>query len=96
VIISGKSSPKVLTDDGFLNWARSIGFSHEFLGLHSGVLQTASLGDRNGPLPEIKVIRQNFNIPIIGTGIECLIEGNHVRYWRQNGAKGNTGAHFLA
>lgn len=25
VIISGKSSPEVLTDDGIMNWARSIG-----------------------------------------------------------------------
>jgi len=96
VIISGKSSPEVLTDDGLLNWARSIGFSHEFLGLHSGTPQTANLGDGNGALPEVKVIRQNFFLPIIGSGIESLIGGNHFRYWRQNGPRANTGALFLA
>jgi len=65
-------------------------------GLHSGDAQTANLGDGNGPLPEIKVIRQNFNAPILGTGIESLIGGNHFRYWRQNGPQANTGALFLA
>jgi len=96
VIISGKSSPKVLTDDGLLRWANSIGFSYEFMGMHRGTVQLANLGDGNGPLPEIKVIRQNFSLPLIGTGIESLIGGNHFRYWRQNGPNANSGALFLA
>ncbi|GJJ13419.1 hypothetical protein Clacol_007673 [Clathrus columnatus] len=96
VIISGKSSPEVLTDHGFLNWARSIGFSTEFLGLHRGTPQTADLGDGNGPKPEVKVIRQDYGIPFFGTGIESLIGGNHFRYWRQDGPTANSGALFLA
>lgn len=36
VIVSGLSSPAVLTDKGFLNFAQSIGFSFECLGLHIG------------------------------------------------------------
>lgn len=96
VIISGQSSSEVLTDAGFLNWAKSIGFSTEFLGLHRGVLQMADLGDGNGPKPEIKVLRQDYSIPFIGTGIESLIGGNHLRYWRQDGPTANSGALFLA
>jgi len=96
VIISGKSSPEVLTDHGFLNWAKSIGFSTEFLGLHRGTPQTADLGDGNGPKPEVKVIRQDYGIPFFGTGIESLIGGNHFRYWRQDGPSANSGALFLA
>ncbi|KIJ30881.1 hypothetical protein M422DRAFT_61685 [Sphaerobolus stellatus SS14] len=84
VIISGQSSPEVLTDAGPMNWARSIGFSNEFL-------------DGNGALPEIKVIREDFYLPFtIGTGIESLVGGNHFKYWRQNGPTANTGALFLA
>lgn len=67
-----------------------------FEGMHRGTAQLANLGDGNGPLPEIKVIRQNFSLPLIGTGIESLIGGNHFRYWRQNGPNANTGALFLA
>ncbi|KAF8529884.1 hypothetical protein JB92DRAFT_2860168 [Gautieria morchelliformis] len=96
VVISGKSSPAVLTDAGFLNWAKSIGFSTEFLGIHRGTPQTANLGDGNGPQNEIKVIRQDYGLPSVGTGIESLIGGNHFRYWRQNGPSANTGALFLA
>ncbi|GJJ13523.1 hypothetical protein Clacol_007777 [Clathrus columnatus] len=96
VIISGKSSPEVLTDDGFLNWSRSIGFDEEFLGLHIGTPQTANLGDGNGPQPEIKVRRQNFGILFIGSLFETLGGGDHFRYWRQNGPTANSGALFLA
>ncbi|KAF8573539.1 hypothetical protein K439DRAFT_1665774 [Ramaria rubella] len=96
VIISGTSSPDVLTDNGFLNWARSIGFSTEFLGIHIGTPQPANLGDGNGPQNEIKVIRQDYGLPSVGTGVESLIGGNHFRYWRQNGPLANSGALFLA
>jgi len=96
VIVSGTSSPGVLTDDGLLNWARSIDFSIEFLGIHIGTPQTANLGDGNGPQNEIKVIRQDYGVPVLGTGIESLVGGNHFRYWRQNGPTANSGALFLA
>jgi len=96
VIVSGLSSPAVLTDSGFLNWARSIGFSTECLGLHVGDPQTANLGDGRGSQNEIKVIRQDFRNPILGTCLESAIGGNHFRYWRQNGTEANSGALFLA
>jgi len=32
VIVSGLSDPRVLTDDGFLNWAQSLDMSTECLG----------------------------------------------------------------
>lgn len=56
----------------------------------------ANLGDGNGPKPEIKVLRQDYGIPLIGTGIESLFGGNHFRYWRQDGPTANSGALFLA
>ncbi|KAF8529885.1 hypothetical protein JB92DRAFT_2825755 [Gautieria morchelliformis] len=96
VIISGLSSPDVLTDDGLLNWANSIGFSTECLGIHIGTPQTANLGDGNGPLNEIKVIRQDFGNSETGTCLESAIGGDHFRYWRQNGPTANSGALFLA
>lgn len=65
-------------------------------GIHIGTPQTANLGDGNGPQNEIKVMRQDFGVPAIGTGVESLTGGNHFRYWRQNGPKANTGALFLA
>ncbi|KDR75416.1 hypothetical protein GALMADRAFT_98884 [Galerina marginata CBS 339.88] len=48
VIISGLSSPGVLTDAGVLNFAKAIGFSTECLGIHIGDPQSANLGDGNG------------------------------------------------
>lgn len=96
VIISGLSSPEVLTDSGFFKWTKSIQLNQEFLGIHIGTPQTANLGDGNGPLPEIKVRRADYGIPFFGTLIESLIGGNHFRYWRQNGPKANSGALFLA
>jgi hypothetical protein len=65
-------------------------------GIHIGTPQTANLGDGHGSQNEIKVIRQDFGDPVIGTGGESLIGGNHFRYWRQNGPTANTGALFLA
>ncbi|KIJ39931.1 hypothetical protein M422DRAFT_60668 [Sphaerobolus stellatus SS14] len=96
VIISGLSSPKVLTDDGILNWARSVNFSTECLGIHLGAPQQANLGDGNGAVNQTLEIRQDFGNANLGTCLESLEGGNHFRYWRQNGTMANTGALFLA
>jgi hypothetical protein len=48
VIISGLSSPAVLTDAGIVNFAKAIGFSTECLSIHLGAPQSANLGDGNG------------------------------------------------
>jgi len=96
VIISGLSTPDVLTRDGLVNYARAIGFSMECLGLHIGTPQTANLGDGNGDVDQEMVIRQAYGVPSIGTCWESLIGGNHYRVFRQNGTKANSGALFLA
>lgn len=96
VIVSGLSSPHVLTARGFLNYARAIGLSKECLGLHKGTAEPANLGDGNGWVNEREVIREHYNIPIVGTCIESLVGGNHFRTYRQNGSLANSGALFLA
>lgn len=94
VIISGLSSPEVLTDGGFLNFARAIGYDREFLGMHRGTPQSANLGDGNGWVNEHVELRQSY--PIFGTGLETLIGGKHFRVYRQNGPSANSGALFLS
>ncbi|KAJ7901696.1 hypothetical protein B0H14DRAFT_2668093 [Mycena olivaceomarginata] len=96
VIISGLSSPAVLTDNGFLNFARAIGFSTECLGQHIGGPQTANLGDGNGYVNQTVELRQDYGDVLLGTCLESLIGGNHLRVYRQNGPTANTGALFLA
>jgi len=96
VIISGLSSPAVLTDDGFLNFAKAIGFSTECLGLHLGGPQSANLGDGNGYVNQTVELRQDYGDSVLGTCLESLIGGNHLRVYRQNGPQANTGALFLA
>lgn len=96
VVISGQSDPKVLTDDGFLNYARSLGMSTECLGIHLGDPQSANLGDGNGAVDQTTELRQDFIDPILGTCVESLIGGNHLRMYRQNGPTANSSALFLA
>ncbi|KAK7005913.1 hypothetical protein R3P38DRAFT_3040326 [Favolaschia claudopus] len=93
VIISAKSSPEVLTLDGFLQYAQAIGFDKECLGLHIGDPQTANLGDGRGDVNEAEVLRESFGIPgTIGTCLESATGGNHFRVFPQQG----TNALFLA
>ncbi|KAF9047281.1 hypothetical protein BJ165DRAFT_1581261 [Panaeolus papilionaceus] len=96
VIISGLSSPAVLTDSGILNFARAIGFSTECLGIHLGDPQSANLGDGNGFVNQTTELRQDFGDPNLGTCLESAIGGNHFRIYRQNGPSANSGALFLA
>ncbi|KAJ7594841.1 hypothetical protein C8J56DRAFT_927761 [Mycena floridula] len=96
VIISGLSSPAVLTDDGLLNFAKAIGFSTECLGIHLGGPQSADLGDGHGQVNQTIELRQDYGDPDIGTCLESLIGGNHFRVFRQNGPSANSGALFLA
>jgi len=98
VIISGLSSPEVLTDAGFLNFARAIGYDRECFGLHGGAPQKANLGDGNGWVNQDMELRQDFGIPFIlgGTCWETLFGGKHFRVYRQNGPSANSGALFLA
>ncbi|KAE9396584.1 hypothetical protein BT96DRAFT_941572 [Gymnopus androsaceus JB14] len=91
VIISGLSSPEVLTLDGIVNFAKSIGFSEECLGLHLGAPQSANLGDGND-----WVNQTDYGNSELGTCLETLIGGNHFRVFEQNGPNANSGALFLA
>ncbi|KAJ3882425.1 hypothetical protein F5051DRAFT_319721 [Lentinula edodes] len=96
VIISGLSSPEVLTEDGIINFAKAIGFSEECLGIHLGAPQSANLGDGNGWVNQTIELRQDYGNSEIGTCLETLIGGNHFRVFVQNGADALSGALFLA
>ncbi|KAI0745485.1 hypothetical protein C8Q76DRAFT_607381 [Earliella scabrosa] len=96
VIISGLSSPAVLTQDGLLNYARAIGFSEECFGIHLGDPFAANLGDGHGPVNQTTELRQDFGHPDVGTCLESLIGGNHFRVYFQKGPSANSGAAFLA
>ncbi|KAF9481149.1 hypothetical protein BDN70DRAFT_876771 [Pholiota conissans] len=94
VIISGSSDPYVLTDEGFHDYAKSLGYSEECLGMHSGHLHDANLGDGNGRTTELFLARQYY-FPIWGTCWESLAGGQHFRAWKQNGTMANSGAWFI-
>ncbi|VDC05251.1 unnamed protein product [Peniophora sp. CBMAI 1063] len=96
VIISGLSSPDVLTLAGIENFARAIGFSTECLGLHLGGPQSADLGDGNGQVNQTIELREDFHDPILGTCEESITGGNHFRVFQQNGPNANSNAMFLA
>ncbi|KAJ3920562.1 hypothetical protein F5877DRAFT_89379 [Lentinula edodes] len=82
VIISGLSSPGVLTESGFENYAKAIGFSTECLGIHIGGPQSANLGDGNGFVNQTVELRQDYGDSVLGTCLESLIGGNHLRLKR--------------
>jgi len=96
VIISALSSPQVLTDAGFLNFARAIGFSTECFGIHIGDPQSANLGDGHGWFNQTNELREDYGNPDVGTCLESLIGGNHFRIYRQDGPLADSGALFLA
>ncbi|KAH9049242.1 hypothetical protein EDB83DRAFT_2522788 [Lactarius deliciosus] len=89
-------SPGVLSDAGFLNFVNAIGFATECLGIHLGDPQAANLGDGHGYVNQTVELREDFgNVPV-GSCLESLAGGNHLRLFRQNGPAANTGALFLA
>ncbi|EGO00163.1 hypothetical protein SERLA73DRAFT_160150 [Serpula lacrymans var. lacrymans S7.3] len=96
VIISGLSSPAVLTEDGAINFARSIGFSEECFGFHLGGAQSANLGDGNGSVNQTIELREDYGSSSVGTCLESLVGGNHFRIYVQNGTEADSGALFLA
>jgi hypothetical protein len=96
VIISGLSSPKVLTDAGFERFTNAFGFSQECFGAHLGDPQSANLGDGHGWVNQTYELRQDYGNVDIGSCLESLLGGNHFRLFRQNGPNANTGALFLA
>ncbi|KAJ7185895.1 hypothetical protein C8R46DRAFT_1208003 [Mycena filopes] len=96
VIISGHSSPSVLTNSGFLGFAGALGFATECFGLHMGDPQTANLGDGHGWVNQTMELREDFGSAALGTCLESLMGGNHLRAYRQDGSAADSGALFLA
>ncbi|KAI6113215.1 hypothetical protein EDD16DRAFT_1521373 [Pisolithus croceorrhizus] len=96
VIISGLSTPAVLTNPGIVNYARAIGFSEECFDIHLGGLMSANLGDGNGWVNQTYELRQDYDNAGVGTCLESLVGGNHFRVYRQNGRLADSGALFLA
>ncbi|KAF7311648.1 hypothetical protein MKEN_01068100 [Mycena kentingensis (nom. inval.)] len=95
IIVSALSSPDVLSLRGLINWGNSLGYGDDCLGIHLGGPQAANLGDGNNWVNQTMMMREDFDLPL-GTCLESLLGGNHYRVFRQNGAKANTGALFLA
>ncbi|KAF5380697.1 hypothetical protein D9757_007033 [Collybiopsis confluens] len=60
LIISGNSDPYVLSEAGFSDYIKSLGFSTECLGVHIGNIHQADLGDGNGRHDEQVLARQYY------------------------------------
>ncbi|KDQ15157.1 hypothetical protein BOTBODRAFT_109093 [Botryobasidium botryosum FD-172 SS1] len=72
VIISAASDPEILSEHGFHQYAKSLGFSGECLGMHMGVLHLADLGDGLGRRTEQYLARQHYYFPVWGTCWESV------------------------
>ncbi|KAF8308439.1 hypothetical protein DL93DRAFT_1885737 [Clavulina sp. PMI_390] len=92
VIISGLSSPSVLSNTGIENWARSADFTTDCLGITLGGVQTANTGDGRGWTNQVAVMRYDYGDSGLGSCLESLTGGNHFRFWQQT----TTGAYFFA
>ncbi|KAJ7359743.1 hypothetical protein DFH08DRAFT_952846 [Mycena albidolilacea] len=93
VIISGFSTPSVLTTAGFLGFAASLGFARECFGLHRGDRQPANLGDGNGWVDEMMVLRESYGSASLGP---CWESVTHRGKPSTDGSAANSGALFLA
>jgi len=94
IIITSLSDPYVLTDEGFQEYSKSIGYSEECLGIHLGNKHGADLGDGDGKKMQQLLARQYY-FPVMGTCWESFAGGHHFRAWKQNGTLANSGAWFL-
>ncbi|KZT09206.1 uncharacterized protein LAESUDRAFT_722933 [Laetiporus sulphureus 93-53] len=94
VIITALSDPYILSEAGLHNYAKSIGYSEECLGLHYGDIHEADLGDGLGRKPEVFLARQDY-FPVMGTCWESVRGGHHFRAWKQNGTVANSEAWFI-
>lgn len=74
----------------------SLGYSRECFNIHIGSPFIANLGDGQGWFNETVEIRFDYGSSSVGTCLESLIGGNHLRLWQQTGPKANSGAMFLA
>lgn len=60
--------------------------------MHFGDTQSANLGDGDGNVTQVAVLRWDYGDPYVGSCKETFNGGLHLRYWQQNGTK----AFFLA
>ncbi|KAJ7105748.1 hypothetical protein C8R43DRAFT_1092104 [Mycena crocata] len=96
IIVSGFSSPEVLSTRGIVNYGNALGYGDDCFGIHLGGPQAADLGDGNGMVNQTQMMREDFGSAAIGTCLETLMGGNHYRVFRQTGPQANSGALFLA
>ncbi|SCV72265.1 BQ2448_4959 [Microbotryum intermedium] len=96
VVLSANSDAYVLTEPGFRDWCLSIQYGLQFLSITLGGKQQANLGDGNGFLEQINLLRYNYHDLTLGTLNETLYGGSHLRYWRQSGCFAASGAWFIA
>jgi hypothetical protein len=99
VVVSARSSPEVLTPDGFRLWLNSMNISQPCLGQASmpgsDNKQFAFLGPSGSPdqnLTELLTWRENFGDPLLGSCIQTFNGGFHLRAFNQTA----TGAIFIA
>nr|ODO04339.1 hypothetical protein L204_00697 [Cryptococcus depauperatus CBS 7855] len=88
VIVSNQSSPRVLAETmwegGLYNYLEAAGFGGECLGLQMGNYQQSNLGDGNRNQTQRSILRyQYFHDDILGTCLESIYGGNHIRVFRQ-------------
>lgn len=62
------------------SWLTSSGSATECLGFHLGGPQSANLGDGNGAVNQTTELRWDYGSTGIGTCLESLAGGNHLRY----------------
>ncbi|WWC85601.1 uncharacterized protein L201_000465 [Kwoniella dendrophila CBS 6074] len=97
IIISNQSDPRVLVETmaegGLYNYLEAAAFGGQCLGLHMGVEQQANLGDGYSNQTQRSILRyQYFHDPFLGTCLESIYGGNHLRVFKQD----STGAYFLS
>ncbi|BGP55562.1 hypothetical protein JCM8202v2_003167 [Rhodotorula sphaerocarpa] len=96
IVVSNASDPSILTEAGFIDYAHSLNFSTDCLGVTLGGTQSADLGDGLGFHPQANILREDFGNLERGTCDESLQGGNHFRMFHQNGSSADSGAWFLA
>jgi len=95
IVITSFSDPYVLSDEGFQEYSKSIGYSEECLGIHLGNKHDADLGDGDDRKAQQFLARQYYFLPVMGTCWESFAGGHHFRAWKQNGTLANSGAWFI-
>nr|XP_019014294.1 uncharacterized protein I206_00376 [Kwoniella pini CBS 10737]OCF53075.1 hypothetical protein I206_00376 [Kwoniella pini CBS 10737] len=97
VIISNQSDPRVLIETmwegGLYNYLEAAAFGGQCLGLQMGDEQQSNLGDGNKNQTQKSLLRyQYFHNQFLGTCLETLYGGNHIRVFKQE----TSGAFFLS